>query len=254
MHLSNPLLRATVVVVIASACAIADDKQPLVEIRGEDGGVLIAADQIRGYEWQSHTLALAPTALEMLHDKLLATGRLVTGVPFKLTVDGKPLYSGKFTSIFSSASIDDVCIILGRKVIERDLPANRLRIQLGYPGPQFFTGADPRGDERLHAALKAAGKLTQPTPADHTEWIAASLKEMQTIKPGMTREELLKVFVEEGGLSTRTWRRYAYRDCPYIKVNVEFEPAGNLKEKTEQFPQDKITKISTPFLEWSILD
>jgi hypothetical protein len=46
---------------------------------------------------------------------------------------------------------------------------------------------------------------------------------METIKPGMTREELLKVFATEGGLSTGLNRTFVSRDCPYFKVDVEFE-------------------------------
>ena len=85
---------------------------------------------------------------------------------------------------------------------------------------------------------------------EHTEWIAKSLKEMETVKVGITRANLLRVFNEEGGISTKTQRRYAYRDCPYIKVDVEFEAVGQL----ENSPRDRITKISKPFLEWSIVD
>ena len=59
-----------------------------------------------------------------------------------------------------------------------------------------------------------------------TEWIANSLKEMQKIKVGMTRADLLKVFTTEGGLSTGLYRTYVYRECAYIKVDVEFEPVG----------------------------
>jgi hypothetical protein len=88
---------------------------------------------------------------------------------------------------------------------------------------------------------------------EHTQWIVKSLKEIETVKIGMTRGELLKVFTEEGGLSTRTWRRYVYRECPYIKVDVEFEPVGDTKNPA-QSPGDKIIKISKPFLEWSIVD
>jgi hypothetical protein len=90
--------------------------------------------------------------------------------------------------------------------------------------------------------------------SEHTEWIAKSLKEMQTIKVDMTREELLKVFQEEGGISTRTQRRYVYRECPYIKVDVEFEPVGSRQDKVTEYPKDKIVKISKPFLEFSIRD
>jgi hypothetical protein len=89
---------------------------------------------------------------------------------------------------------------------------------------------------------------------EHTEWIAKSLKEIESVKVGMTRVDLLRVFREEGGISTRTWRRYAYRDCPYIKVDVEFEPVGEPENKVSQSPEDKIIKISKPFLEWSIID
>lgn len=92
------------------------------------------------------------------------------------------------------------------------------------------------------------------TTDEHTEWIAKSLKEIETVKAGMTRADLLKVFKEEGGISTRTWRRYVYRDCPYIKVDVEFEPVGELENKVSESPSDKIVKISKPFLEWSIMD
>ena len=88
----------------------------------------------------------------------------------------------------------------------------------------------------------------------HTEWIVKSLKEIEGVKVGMTRLDLLRVFKEEGGLSTRTQRRYVYRDCPYIKVEVEFEPVGEPENKLSQSPRDKIIKISKPFLEWSIVD
>lgn len=89
---------------------------------------------------------------------------------------------------------------------------------------------------------------------EHTEWIARSLKEIESVKVGMRRADLLRVFKEEGGISTRIWRRYVYRDCPYIKVDVEFEPVGEPENKVSQSPRDKITKISKPFLEWSIAD
>lgn len=89
---------------------------------------------------------------------------------------------------------------------------------------------------------------------EHTAWVEKSLREIETVKVGMTRLELLKVFKEEGGISTRTWRRYVYRECPYIKVDVEFEQIGEPENKLNQKPEDKIVKISKPFLEWTILD
>jgi len=87
----------------------------------------------------------------------------------------------------------------------------------------------------------------------HSEWIAQSIREMETIKVGMTRADLLKVFTEEGGLSTRTQRQYVYRECLYIKVAVEFEPVET-KEILPENGKDKIVRISKPFIEWSVID
>jgi hypothetical protein len=63
----------------------------------------------------------------------------------------------------------------------------------------------------------------QPGPLDgHVAWVIEVLKRMLTIKPGMTREALLKVFTTEGGLSTGVHHTFVSRDCPYFKVDIEF--------------------------------
>ena len=71
-------------------------------------------------------------------------------------------------------------------------------------------------------ALARAGEPIQRTP-DHVVWVAEALKRMETVEPGMTRADLLRVFATQGGLSTGLRRTYAYRECPYFKVDVEFE-------------------------------
>ena len=88
----------------------------------------------------------------------------------------------------------------------------------------------------------------------HQEWIAKNLREIEAVKVGMTRAELAKVFTTEGGLSTRTQQRFVYRECRYIKVDVEFEAVGQTGNPTIRSPEDKIKKISKPFLEWTISD
>ena len=93
-----------------------------------------------------------------------------------------------------------------------------------------------------------------------TEWVATSLREMQKVKVGMTRADLLKVFTTEGGLSTALSRRYVYRGCPYIKVDVEFEPVGRPARDADgrvtmvEADGDVIKRISKPYLEWGIAD
>jgi hypothetical protein len=83
-----------------------------------------------------------------------------------------------------------------------------------------------------------------------TQQISDILKECESIKSGMTRADLLKIFITEGGLSSQTWRTFVHSRCPYIKVDVEFAPTESKQEQ----PTDIITKISKPYLAWTIID
>jgi hypothetical protein len=106
------------------------------------------------------------------------------------------------------------------------------------------------------ASLKA-----QPGPVDgHVAWVIEVLKRMLTIKPGMTREALLKAFTTEGGLSTGLHRTFVSRDCPYFKVDIEFKAVGRPDRDDQarvtltEDPRDLIVTISRPYLEFSIMD
>jgi hypothetical protein len=99
-----------------------------------------------------------------------------------------------------------------------------------------------------------------PCAQDHEAWLRLVLEKMETIKPGMTRWDLLKVFRAEGGLPTRTStptglrRTFVSQDCPYFKIDVEFEPVarpdlgyGALGFSPEE-NRDVIVKISKPYV------
>ena len=103
-------------------------------------------------------------------------------------------------------------------------------------------------------AIVSKSAQTQRTTMSHSEWVARSLSTIQTIKVGMTRGDLLKVFTVEGGASNRTTRTYAFRECPYIKVDVSFEPVGTSQDKLREHMEDRITRISKPYLERSVVD
>jgi len=103
-------------------------------------------------------------------------------------------------------------------------------------------------------ATSLAPAQTTETDKEHTKWIASVIDSVQKIRPGMTREDLSKVFTTEGGLSNRFHRTYVYKQCPYIKVTVEFEAVANPDDGLKEMPQDKIVKISIPFLQYSIMD
>jgi hypothetical protein len=61
----------------------------------------------------------------------------------------------------------------------------------------------------------------------HAKWIDHVMRSISTIKPGMTRKDLYDVFREEGGISFRTQKTYVHKHCPYIKVDVDFDPVEN---------------------------
>lgn len=104
-----------------------------------------------------------------------------------------------------------------------------------------------------------AGGSARATP-ESTAWVASALSEMLTIKPGMTRGQLLTVFTTEGGISTRLHRTFVSRVCPYFKVEVEFRPEGQTARDREgrllagEDARDVIEKISQPFLQFSHMD
>jgi hypothetical protein len=83
---------------------------------------------------------------------------------------------------------------------------------------------------------------------------------MESIRPGMAREELMKVFRTEGGLSTGLHRTFVSRECPYFKVDVQFRAVGRPDRDSdgrvtlEEDARDIIVKISRPYLQFSIVD
>ena len=110
------------------------------------------------------------------------------------------------------------------------------------------------------AAFAVAGfSLAAPPPPVHVgplltpqgQWVAQSLRKMQTIRVGMTRAQLLQVFMEEGGIYSREEQTYRYRDCPYFKVRVRYRPVGKAEGAGgyKGGSDDEITAISQPFIE-----
>lgn len=96
--------------------------------------------------------------------------------------------------------------------------------------------------------------------ADRTAWVASSLERMLTIKPGMTRGQLMLVFSTEGGISTALQRTFVSRDCRYFKVDVKFRRAsgndgsGGGRDFLQEMDDDVITSISRPYLQFTIAD
>ncbi|MGC9523837.1 MAG: hypothetical protein ACP5HG_18450, partial [Anaerolineae bacterium] len=112
----------------------------LEEIPLQAGPLLTLVD-IVSYDAVTHAFTLTAEATERLAQLAIP----VAGPPFVLTVDDQPIYGGAFWTPLSSLSYDGVVIMLmptGEPAFET------YRIELGYPGPDFFRGEDPRGDPR----------------------------------------------------------------------------------------------------------
>jgi len=105
----------------------------------------------------------------------------------------------------------------------------------------------------MSAALDADGQCaSQP---DYIAWVTACLERMEALEPGMSRAQLMRVFTTEGGLSTALQRTYVSRDCPYFKVDVTFRHApGADAGLLEELDSDVITRISKPYLQFTIAD
>jgi hypothetical protein len=247
------LALAAIIAIRLHAAEPAAQPPTQIDIRDDRGNILLAADRIASYDWPTHTITLMPGARKNLYEALSKTRQLVQGIPFNMALGGQTIYSGTFTTVASSINQPTIVIVVDGAATDASLGDDKLRIQLGYPTDKFFNGQDHRGDHRLRAALRATGKLAK-APREYTQWVADIMMEMKTIERGMTRGQLLQVFETEGGIATRTERRYVHRDCPYIKVIVKFDPVGPPDGTFDESSNDKIREISSPFFEWSIID
>jgi hypothetical protein len=109
-------------------------------------------------------------------------------------------------------------------------------------------------------AVVALGLLVAPSRASDevdknlAKQMSDILTEWKKIIPGTTRAELLKVFTTEGGLSTAKHRTFVHRRCPYIKVDIDFTLSDPKQSIVDERSTDTVSKISRPYLEWSIID
>lgn len=84
--------------------------------------------------------------------------------------------------------------------------------------------------------------------SEHGKWLLERIQEAKSIKPGMSRTALLKVFREEGGFQSNPPTHYRLKNCWMIKIDVTFSPGlhGRPKHLESDLP---IATISTPYLE-----
>lgn len=170
-----------------------------------------------------------------------------TAASYYLVAEGQDGYRAVFGWAEIDPSFKDQVVYVVTKRNGKPLPDNDGPFELIVPGE--------RGDARWvrHLISLRVAPNAMPYGSEQARWIRENLPELQSIQVGMTRLQLLKVFMEEGGISTRTSRHYVYRKCGNVKVDVEFTPVGKADSRGEG-PEDQITKISKPYLAFSIGD
>ncbi len=139
---------------------VADEQMSGADVYNQDINDLPLADaplittaDIASYDQSFHAINLTDEAYQRILT-VFSVGIPMSGVPFVIVSNGERIYAGAFWSMASSLSFDGIAII------EPMDPVNSpLYITTGYPGPDFYTGQDPRDDARLIQALDDAGLL-----------------------------------------------------------------------------------------------
>ena len=114
---------------------------------------ILSGDDIIRYSRDTHEIELTAEAYQRIQ-QLFTLPAKVRGIPFVVCVGADRIYAGAFWTPVSSISFDGVVICQ-----PFDLDERVIRIVLGYPSPEAFTGKDPRSDLRVLQSLEAAGKL-----------------------------------------------------------------------------------------------
>ncbi|HTY81214.1 MAG TPA: hypothetical protein VMB24_00365 [Dehalococcoidales bacterium] len=120
---------------------------------------VISQRDIVTYNEQTHELKLTPSSFE----RIASLDVPVQGRSFVVCVGKKPVYWGAFWNPVSSISFNGVTI--WKPYTDQD-PAI-VKLELGYPSPDFYSGNDPRNSPEILKNLEHAGKLiTTLRPSD----------------------------------------------------------------------------------------
>jgi hypothetical protein len=233
--------------------------------RGKTEVLRVTADQdvlIGEYDWYARTLYFFgpidhPTLVRIGHAQngrmpgsdYLAIGIYRSGEPVReySTLELYELGSGVWRSVSNHRVLDSRSVrrVEGQNVFAVDSPSGKVFVFDLETGAIVEDAAD-------QVSARPAGQSAALGAFERR--LTAILRDIQTLQVGMTREDLLKKFRPEGGLSTRFQRRYAYGESPYIKVDVKFEAVGSPEDTLAEALEDKIIDISKPFLQRPIID
>ena len=86
---------------------------------------------------------------------------------------------------------------------------------------------------------------------DRVIWVLKCVKDFKAIKVGMTRKEVGKRLVRDGGIQGPSLGRFIHRECPHFKIDVEFSVKRNPQDmnRASWSPDDKVTSVSKPYIQ-----
>ncbi len=117
-----------------------------------DSNELVISDEdIVSYNITSHEIKLTAGGAE----KIRALKVPVTGSPFVIKINGKAIYNGSFWVSFSSLSYSGIVIDILK------IQDNSIKIEKGYPSPEFFKGTDPRNSPEIYDYFRKLVKLVE---------------------------------------------------------------------------------------------
>ena len=93
-----------------------------------------------------------------------------------------------------------------------------------------------------------------PDDKAHGQWLEERYKEATSIKPGMTRADLMKLFMEDGGFQGGHARPYVLKSCFLIKIEVKFDRPYGFDSRSMPDNEFKIVEVSKPYLERMAID
>ena len=103
-------------------------------------------------------------------------------------------------------------------------------------------------------AFTAGPSSRSEASQDPRQWLEERYKEAASVRAGMSRAELMRVFGEDGGLQRIPASRYVLRSCQMIKVDVEFDAGYGQAYRVKPDKELKIKSISKPYLEHMYAD
>jgi hypothetical protein len=107
------------------------------------------------------------------------------------------------------------------------------------------------------ALLYAQGQPTRSeADKDCTYWVQTCLRDFESIKVGMTRDEIKGKFPLDGGVQSVSPVRFTHPACAYFKIDVEFDFKRNAADQNRAIwgKEDKVTKVSKPYIERPFID